>query len=108
AGAELQVLRSVVGMGHLLRDAHRQGQVAPQLPYDNRHADVAGMQLHVATGAMGPTAHGTVYEGSGQVICYCLVNTLVCTLLKGLEYDGDLWTHQRYWPANLFNSNPPF
>jgi hypothetical protein len=73
------------------------------------------MQLHVATGAMlrdpqrlylpgisvkvvvrGPTAHGTVYEGSGQVICYCLVNTLVCTLLKGLEYDGDLWTHKRH------------
>uniref|UniRef100_A0A3P8Y3P3 Uncharacterized protein n=1 Tax=Esox lucius TaxID=8010 RepID=A0A3P8Y3P3_ESOLU len=99
--AELQILRSVVGVGHLLWDAHRQGQIAAQLPYDDRHADVAGVQLNVAAGATLRDPQGPYFPGGVAVIPvnvvagvsvvrHSLVNTLLCTVFKRLEYDGDL------------------
>lgn len=49
--AELQVLGGVVGLSQLLRDANGKRQVAAQLPDDHPHADVSGVQLHVAARA---------------------------------------------------------
>uniref|UniRef100_A0AAQ4Q9F3 Uncharacterized protein n=1 Tax=Gasterosteus aculeatus aculeatus TaxID=481459 RepID=A0AAQ4Q9F3_GASAC len=88
---ELQVLGGVVGLRQLLRDPHRQGQIAAQLANDDGHADVAGVQLHVAPRVDGVSAaHRSIVEGGGEAVCDGLVDPLVRTTLVGLEDDGDL------------------
>lgn len=112
--AELQVLGGIIGLSQLLWDPHGQGQVAPQLPNNYSYADVSSVQLHVTPWAalrdpQSPylpsctifpcgtmygvsTAHSSIIEGCGEVVCNCLVDPLVCTPLVGLEDDGDLRT----------------
>lgn len=100
--AQLQAAAAIFGkvqrgFGH----ADGKGQVAAHAPDDDGDADVAGLNLHVAThtraAALGDrqaaalaAAPSPVLKGERQVFCGGLVNFLFCTTMICLEDNGDL------------------